>query len=148
VVRSSAVTGLSSARASGSGTPLLCTGLVLDAGGGDHVVARVDHVTHARTGIELEGGATTLDQAVVSASRGIGIHLLGMAGGAVTNNRVSGSGQSGIRADAATQGVLIRANDARGNGGVDCVDDQAPTDNTWTHDLGDEAAPAGICQPD
>jgi hypothetical protein len=68
------------------------------------------------------------------------------------DNKVTGGAGQGLHIQMLNSGNTLLHNDARGNIGVDCVDESigmgtAMTANTWTDNKGDQSVPPGICFP-
>lgn len=68
----------------------------------------------------------------------------------VENNRVNGNSGNGI--EVVAQDATFLSNNAKSNGGTDCLDHSsgggtAGTANTWTGNYGLESSPVGICKP-
>jgi hypothetical protein len=61
---------------------------------------------------------------------------------AIANNRVTANEHQGILV---RFGAVLRGNDARSNGGLDCEDRSGPAASTWTGNRGLDASPSGIC---
>ena len=85
---------------------------------------------------------------------GIGLSLIRTEELLIENNSINSNDQQGILVLRPSGNNRFNANNARGNGGIDCEDRTAPggsgtagTFNTWTGNLGHESAPAGICTP-
>jgi nitrous oxidase accessory protein NosD len=66
----------------------------------------------------------------------------------VRRNVVTGFGGSGIRSSGSS-GLAIRYNDFSDNAGIDCVDNNSPSQHTWVgNKSSDISDPVGICSPD